>query len=102
MKLAEYTQILRSKNAGPFCQTVDLVYSDAEKYRAVRDSGVINRETIASLYSVAPAQVDVFYFDAANAIKVSFPRKHCCGCWDDSDCYGAQQHMPLMDLEIAL
>lgn len=99
MKLAEYTEILRSKNAGPYCQTVDFVYSDIKKYETVKRSNVLDPGKIAKLYGVGLKDVSVNYFDSALAVKVTFPRKHCCGSWEDTDCYGAQQHMPLMDLE---
>ena len=99
MKLAEYTEILRSKNAGPYCQTIDFVYSDSKKYETVKRCNALNPEVIAKLYKTDVKDVSVNYFDSALAVKVTIPRKHCCGSWRDGDCYGAQQHMPLMDLE---
>jgi hypothetical protein len=102
LKLGEYTEILRSKNAGPYCQTIDLVYSSADKYELVKKSGILNIKKIAQLYKLAGESVEINYFDSAFSIKISFPRKHSCGSWRDADCYGAQQHMPLMDLEIEI
>ena len=39
-------------------------------------------------------------FPPANAIKATIPRLHGSGAVEDSDVYGAQQHGPLMDVEI--
>ena len=100
MRLGEYTEILRSKNAGPFCQTVDLVYKNVEKYNKVKESNVLTPEKISSLYNVPIEDVEINFFDAACSVKVAFPRKHSCGSYYDTDCYGAQQHMPIADLEI--
>lgn len=100
MKLAECADILRSKNAGPFCLSIDLLFVDKANYEKVKKSGVLSVDTVSKLYQVDPDKVKINFFDSANGIKVAFPREYCCGCYEDNDCYGAQQHMPLMDLEI--
>ena len=99
MKLGEYADILRSKNAGPYCQTVDFLFHDGDKYQKVKKSNVINAQRVAKLYNVDPDKVRVYAFDSANGIKITMPRRHCSGSWEDCDCYGASQHMPLMDIE---
>ncbi len=42
----------------------------------------------------------IYYFDQANGIKVTIPRKISSGSSCDTDVYGAQQHMPLMNITI--
>ena len=43
-KLMDITQLIRSKNAGPFTLTFDFMFDRFENYCRVRDSGTINRE----------------------------------------------------------
>ena len=37
--LGELADVMRSKNAGPFQITIDLMFNDAATYGRVRDSG---------------------------------------------------------------
>ncbi len=55
---------------------------------------------MAQLYHLSPEDVSINCFDAANAIKVSLPRRYSCGSFYDPDCLAAQQHVPLADLEL--
>jgi hypothetical protein len=73
-KLAELARLIRSKNAGPFELTFDVMFDDAAVYQRVRDSGALTRETIAARYGLPPAAVKFFYCDNALAIKASIPR----------------------------
>jgi hypothetical protein len=75
-RLEDLASVLRSKNAGPFQITVDILFDNDESYRRVRDSGVLTPEKIAPLYDVYGQHVF------------------------DRDVYGAQQHGPLAALEI--
>ena len=90
----------RSKNASPFLVTLDIVFPDAETFEKVRASGVINRELISRLYSVSVEDVLLVEYPPANAIKATIPRLHGSGDVEDTDVYGAQQHAPLMDVEV--
>jgi hypothetical protein len=66
----------------------------------VRDSGALNRETIAASYGLQAAQVKFFYCDNALAIKASIPRPSTQGDLLDGDGHGGQQYAPLMEIEI--
>jgi hypothetical protein len=92
--------LVRSKNAGPFWLTFDIMFNDAAVYRRVRDSKVITREDVAKKFRRSPDEVIVVNHDAALAVKVSFPRPHSSGSKLDSDVYGGQQYAPLLDLVI--
>ena len=73
--LSELASIIRSKNAGPFRITLDVLFADPEKYQLVRDSGAVTRETVAAAYKINPAQItSFFYVDMANAIKITLRR----------------------------
>ena len=99
-KLADLAQVLRSKNAGALLCTLDMMFEDDATYRRVCDSGAITPQRIAELYGVSDNEVTVIPYDVAYAIKVTLPRLHPSGDPDDTDIYGAQQHAPLLDIEI--
>ena len=55
--LSEVADIIRSKNAGPFRITLDVLFRDAATFRAVRDSGAITRDSVARAYGIAPPEL---------------------------------------------
>lgn len=100
--LADVAKLIRSKNAGPFWLTLDVMFDDLETYEAVRDQRVLTVELISSLYGQSAEHVRVFAHDAALAIKVSLPRPHSSGSPMDSDVFGGQQYAPLLDLPVQI
>src|ERR1044071_4686158 len=98
--IADLAVLVRSKNAGPFWLTIDIMFDDAGNYLRVRDSEVINHAAIARMYRREPDDIIVVNHDAALAIKISFPRPQSSGSKLDSDVYGGQQYAPLLALAI--
>lgn len=98
--LANLARLIRSKNAGPFVLTFDIMFEDEVNYRRVRNSGAVTRECIAAIYGLPPEQVQFFHCDPALAIKASIPRPTIQGDVSDPDGHGGQQYAPLMDIEI--
>lgn len=98
--LAHLARLIRSKNAGPFELTFDIMFDDAATYRRVKESGTLTREKIAACYGLEPSRVKFFLCDNALAIKASIPRPYFQGDPRDSDGHGGQQYVPLMDIEI--
>ena len=47
-KLTELARVIRSKNAGPFELTFDIIFKDAESYERARQSGIFSRELAAT------------------------------------------------------
>jgi len=90
----------RSKNAGPFCVTMDLFFGDVATFRRICDQKVVTPEVCAKLYGVDVSQVRVFNFEPALAIKVSIPRLVPGGTPGDVDVAGGQQFVPLLDIPI--
>ena len=45
--LADLAKPVRSKNAGPFWLTIDIMFDDAQAYRRARDAEIVNRAAIA-------------------------------------------------------
>jgi Domain of unknown function (DUF4387) len=99
-KLAELASLIRSKNAGPFQLTFDVMFDDRERYERVKASGRISAATIAEAYGVREADVMFFFVDNALAIKASIPRPVFQGDLGDPDGHGGQQYAPLMDIDI--
>ncbi len=99
-KLGDLARLIRSKNAGPFVLTFDVMFEDEATYRRVLASGVLTREVFARLYRISESQVQFFQHDAARAIKISIPRPTVQCDLDDGDAYGGQQHAPLVELDV--
>jgi hypothetical protein len=100
-KLWELARLIRSKNAGPFELTFDIMFADRETYERVRRSGAISASWVACAYNLRAEDVMVIDYDAANSIKITIPRPVVSGHIDDTDVFGGQQYGPLVDLEIA-
>ena len=99
-KLRDLAKVIRSKNAGALLLTLDVMFDDEAVFRKVKGSGTLSPRTIASLYNVSDNEVEIIPFDVALAIKITMPRQTIAGSPGDSDVYGAQQHAPLMEIEI--
>ena len=99
-QLHELTRLIRSKNAGPFELTIDIMFDNAESYERVIKSGVLSIERMARIYNVDPALVQSFEARDALAIKISFPRHTPSGSIHDTDIFGGQFHSPIVRLEI--
>lgn len=100
MKLYEFAKMIRSKNAGPFILTIDILFETEENYQMVLASGKLTPELISTIYEVPIESVHRYTLPLARAIKFSFPRKTASGDFQDHDVYGAQFHGPLVMLEL--
>lgn len=101
--LKELAVVIRSKNAGPYELTLDMIFRDAASYARVKASGFFTPELFARLYSTTPNRVlKLVFFDPANAVKVTLARPRVCGDPGETDVYGAQQHAPLLELSIPM
>jgi hypothetical protein len=101
-KLKDIAKACKSKNAGPFHITLDIMFDDPPLFERVRATGVINVGLIASLYGVQVSDVLFTEYPPAQAWKATLPRRIPSGAVGDTDIYGAQQHAPLLDIEIPI
>ena len=100
-KLKDLADVIRSKNAGPYELTFDIMFKTEEIYKAVAASGAITKSSFAALYNIAPeAVMEIVHFHPAKAIKITIARPVCSGDLRETDVYGAQQHAPLMNFAI--
>lgn len=102
IRLKEIAKACKSKNAGPFHITLDIMFDDAALFERVRATGVIRAELIAKLYGVRVEDVQFTEYVPALAWKATIPRRVPSGAVGDSDIYGAQQHAPLLDIEVPI
>lgn len=99
--LDDLARVIRSKNASPFLITLDLFFERREDYDRVKDAGVLDAASIAARYGLPESAVLGPYFvDQALGIKISLLRRHPTHALGSSDCYGAQQHLPLASIEV--
>jgi Domain of unknown function (DUF4387) len=99
--LRHICKAVRSKQAGPYRLTFDLVFGDAQTYQRVKDSGNITPQAIADLYGMPVDQIThLIFYDPGYAVKITMIRPMVAGSPGDGDIYGCQQHAPLLDLEI--
>jgi hypothetical protein len=101
MYLQDIARVIRSKNAGPRCTTLDIMFNNDEDYRRVVASKVITHDLISKLYDVPIDQINIIEYPMSRALKIALPRKITAGDPGDRDVYGAQQHARLFMVEIA-
>ena len=101
--LKDVANVIRSKNAGPFELTLDVLLKDEQTFEMLRNADIINKKMIADLYRIPEEDViSIVYFPNAKAIKATIVRPLPSGALGERDVYGAQQHAPLMNLEFEL
>lgn len=98
--LGSLATLIRSKNAGSWVLTVDVMLPDEATYRRVVDSRAITQETMGAMFGLDPERVRVYEYAPATSIKVSIPRRIANGNPGDADAFGGQQFAPLVDLDI--
>lgn len=101
-QLKDIAKACKSKNAGPFDITLDIMFDDAKLFERVRATGVINAALIARLYGVAEGDVLFTEYPPALAWKATLPRRIASGAVGDTDVYGAQQHAPLLSIDVPI
>jgi hypothetical protein len=99
MRLSDIAQVIRSKNAGPCRLTLDIMFASDTDYQRVVQSPALSREAIGLLYRIPSEDVTVIPYPLGRAIKITLPRD-TAGDPGDRDVYGAQQHAPLLGIEI--
>lgn len=100
VKLKDIAKACKSKNAGPFQITFDIMFEDSATFEKVIRSGALTEDTIARLYGVEASEVLFTPYRPALAFKATIDRLIPSGAVGDTDVYGAQQHAPLLDIEV--
>lgn len=100
MRLGDLADVVRSKNAGAFEVTFDLLFTDPTTFSRVKESGVLSAKLFSDLFRVPEALCNFLIFERGLAFKCTIPRLVSSGDWGDTDVYGAQQYAPLLDVEV--
>ena len=101
--LKEIAHVIRSKNAGPYELTLDVLLKDQEMFEKLKEADIINKNMIAALYQIPVEDViSIVYFPNAKAIKATIVRPLPSGALGERDVYGAQQHAPLVNFTFDL
>ena len=100
-QLGALASIIRSKNAGPFEVTFDVMFSTRSVYDRVKDSKILTRNNIASLYVLEETDVvTAIWWPQALAFKATVVRSAVSGGWGEVDVHSSTQHVKLMHLEV--
>lgn len=100
MRLGDLADVVRSKNAGIYRLTIDVMFEDAETYEDVKATGRLSSNLFAELYDVPVEDVQFFEYDPGLAFKATIPARMPSGSPGDPDLRGAQQHAPVFELEV--
>ncbi len=99
--LTQLAAVIRSKNAGPYELTIDILFKREEDYLFLKERNFFTKELFAQLYGVGEDKIiNLVYFDPAAAVKCTMVRAVVSGAIGDTDIYGAQQHAPLLTLQV--
>lgn len=99
-RLVDIASVIRSKNAGPYELTFDIIFKSAEWFEKVKGSGVFNKSFVSRLFGIPEDSVlAIIAFHPASAIKITIKRPIVSGDIGETDVYGAQQHAPLLNME---
>jgi hypothetical protein len=98
--IGDVAELVRSKNAGPFWQTLDIFLPDDATYELVAGSPALNEQAIADAYRTPVETVMIFRLPPIRVVKISFPRPVTQGGVRDRDMHAGQQHVPLARLRL--
>lgn len=106
-KLGHLASVLRSKNAGPYEITFDVMFDSESVYHLVQQSGLLSPKTAVDALKVSHDDIVwCGFFDPARAFNVTIPRvragkKVAAGSLMEDDAHGSQQHLGLVNLQLS-
>lgn len=97
-RLFETSDVIRSKNAGPYELTFDIIFKEADHFEKFVSANIMTPAVFAKLYDIPVEQIiSVIAFAPAKAVKITIIRPISSGDLGEKDIYGAQQHGPLLN-----
>lgn len=95
-KLKEIAKLIRSKNAGPFHLTFDILFDDPGKYLRVKESGAVSKEMISNnIYMVSPWKTfSSSFVTTPLRLKPLFPALSPRVIFSTATCTGASSMRP--------
>ncbi|KAI1759241.1 hypothetical protein GGR53DRAFT_165570 [Hypoxylon sp. FL1150] len=104
--LGDLAKVVRSKNAGPYEITFDLIFESRDTYLKMKNSDLLSAKAIADAYNLLEGDIVwCGYFDPAQAFKATIPRIRAGkrtpgGSFMENDVHGSQQHLPLVNVKL--
>ncbi|KAJ4303013.1 hypothetical protein N0V90_001904 [Kalmusia sp. IMI 367209] len=104
--LGDIARVLRSKNAGPYEITFDVMFANGSIFQLVKSSGFLNAAAIAKLNGIGEDEVIWSgFFDQALAYKATIPRlwrgkPTANGGFMESDVHGSQKYIGLLNMPL--
>ena len=102
MLLKELCKVIRSKNAGPFYITFDVIFNDYKTFNFVIKRNIFTKEKISRLYNLPVNKISIIEYPPSCALKITIVRPVPSGNIKDTDIYGTQQHAPLLDIFVPI
>jgi len=100
-QLKDVAAVIRSKNSGPYELTFDVIFADQQSYDKFTQNKYFTASSIAALYGIPESDViSLVEFPPALAVKSTIVRPLPSGGFGERDVYGAQQHVPLMNMNL--
>jgi hypothetical protein len=99
-KVSEVCRHVRSKVAGPFWVTLDLMFDSQESFDRYSPSRALSAESIAKVYGVDAAAVRHYPVPKLKVLKISYPRRKPQGGVEERDLHSGQQYTYILDLEL--
>ena len=100
-QLKDIAAVIRSKNSGPYELTFDVIFADQQSYDNFTQKHYFTAASVAALYSIPESDViSLVEFPPALAVKATIIRPLPSGGFGERDVYGAQQHVPLMNMNL--
>ncbi len=99
-RLVDMASVIRSKNAGPLTISFDIMLPTEVAYSQAARSRSLTAAALATVFDRTAQEIKVTHYPAALAIKIAMPRAVVSGSPGDRDVYGAQQHLPLLGVEV--
>lgn len=97
--LGDIASVVRSKIAGPYQVTFDILFADEATYQKVKKSNLLTAAVVAQLYGIPESDiVACLWWDPARAFKATIPRYRASAGFGETDTHGSQQHAPLLYL----
>jgi hypothetical protein len=99
--LGDVASVLRSKIAGPYEVTLDVMFPDDATYEKVKSANVLSAAVVAKLYNIPEDKIKVaMWWPNARAFKATIPRGRASAGFQETDTHGSQQHAPLLFIRL--
>lgn len=99
-KISEVCHLVRSKVAGPFWVTIDVMFDGRENYDRYVENPALSAESIGAVYGVDPETVSLYPVPSLHVLKISYPRPVPQGGVEERDLHSGQQYTYLLDIEL--